>query len=172
MATPKMRWEGRNNFPFVMLDPEELTKKGIPFEEVAPIEGALEHGRRVQFTEMLPMDVVVVGSVAASEGGGRTGKGGGFADLELGIFTELGIVPEHAQILTTISDIQVVENEMVPLQKHDYPLDWVFTPTRVIETKHSYSRPTGVHWDSVMPDQFEDIPFLKELRRDLEARAQ
>jgi 5-formyltetrahydrofolate cyclo-ligase len=159
------------DFPFLLLDPEELTKKGISFEEAAHIEGALEHGQRVQFTEMDSMDVIVVGSVAASKGGGRTGKGGGFADLELGIFSELGKVPAHAQILTTISDIQVVDDSAVPLQSHDYPLDWIFTPTQVIETKHSHPKPTGVSWDVVKDDQFNDIPFLKDLRASLEARA-
>ena len=36
------------------------------------------------------LDFVVVGCVAVTRAGGRTGKGGGFADLELGIFRELG----------------------------------------------------------------------------------
>ena len=39
---------------------------------------------------MPKLDFGVVGCVAVTRRGGRTGKGGGFADLELGIFRELG----------------------------------------------------------------------------------
>ncbi len=79
-------------FPFVLLDPAELERKGISFELAATSQGAVEHGMPVEFEEMEPMDLVVVGCVAVTRAGGRTGKGGGFADLELGIFRELGTV--------------------------------------------------------------------------------
>lgn len=73
-------------FPFLLLDPEELKSKGLTPEDVMFSEGAMAHGKRVEFSEMEPMDVCVVGSVAVNRAGGRTGKGGGFADLELGLF--------------------------------------------------------------------------------------
>jgi 5-formyltetrahydrofolate cyclo-ligase len=157
------------DFPFVLVDPAKMLQKGISLEVAATIEGALEHGERVNFQDMMPMDVLVVGSVAAARGGGRTGKGGGFADLELGIFTHLNIVPEHAQVVTTVSDIQIVDDAEVPLQSHDYPLDWIFTPTQSIETKTTHTRPKGVAWDFVKQDQFDSIPFLQELRAEFTA---
>ena len=70
-------------FPFLRLDPEALTRAGVAFEDVMFSDGALAHGERVDFTEMTPMDICVVGSVAVAEDGGRTGKGAGFADLDV-----------------------------------------------------------------------------------------
>jgi 5-formyltetrahydrofolate cyclo-ligase len=155
------------DFPFLRLDPVRLSNAGISYEVAATIEGALEHGERVQFDQMLPMDVLVVGCVAVASNGGRTGKGAGFADLEMGIFREVGTIPPHAQVVTTVHDFQVVEPEVLPLQPHDSPLDWIITPTRSIETKSTHPRPRGVHWDAVRPEQFRDIPFLKRLKDQL-----
>lgn len=156
-------------YPFLLLDPEELKKKGVPFEVAAVSKGALEHGKPVQFSEMLPMDVLVVGSVAVTRAGGRTGKGGGFADLELGIFRELGTIAPGAPLVTTVHDIQVVGNEQIVMQEHDSPLDWIITPAEVIETRTQYTKPTGISWSQVQPDQFADIPFLKDLADKLQA---
>ena len=89
------------------------------------------------------MDILVVGCVAVGRDGGRTGKGGGFADLELGIFREVGIIPTHAKLVTTVHDLQVVEDERLTLQAHDSPLDWIVTPNEVVETYTSYPQPNG-----------------------------
>jgi len=159
------------DFPFVLLDPAKLNADGIDLLEAAHIEGALKYGTPVRFTEMLPMDILVVGSVAVTRDGARTGKGGGFADLELGVFGELNIIPDHAKVVTTIHDVQLVDNGVITLQPHDYPLEWVFTPSETIETKSAHPRPTGVLWEAVQEDQFQDIPFLLELRQELEARS-
>ena len=164
MPVPELAKE----FPFVLLDPAKLNAQGVALEEAATLAGAMKYGQPVQFAEMLPMDVLVVGCVAVSEAGGRTGKGGGFADLELGIFREVGTIPPHAKLVTTVHDIQVVGNELLTLQTHDSPLDWIVTPTRVIETKTTYPQPKGVYWENIQAEQFESIPFLKDLRQELE----
>jgi len=156
------------DFPFLELDPAELQKKGVSFEEAATIKGAMQYGKRVQFTEMQPMEVLIVGSVAATPAGGRTGKGGGFADLELGIFREVGTIAPNAVLLTTVHDIQVVSDEELPMQEHDSPLDWVITPTRALQTNTTYSQPKGLVWDAIQPDQYRDIPFLTELAKKLQ----
>jgi hypothetical protein len=44
----------------------------------------------VALDEMSPIDLVVVGCVAVARDGGRTGKGAGFADLELGLLRQQG----------------------------------------------------------------------------------
>jgi 5-formyltetrahydrofolate cyclo-ligase len=155
------------DYPFVELDPEELQKRGIPFEAAAPSEGAMEHGRRVNFDEMKPFDIVVVGCVAVTRSGGRTGKGGGFADLELGIFREMGLVQPNTPILTTVHSSQVVEDDRIIMVPHDSALDWIITPEEVIETKTPYIQPHGVYWERVQPDQFRNIPFLANLREKL-----
>jgi 5-formyltetrahydrofolate cyclo-ligase len=158
------------DFPFVLLDPEVLARHGIPFEEVAASEGAVRHGQPVQFQEMRPMDLIVVGCVAVTRNGGRIGKGGGFADLELGIFRELGLVPPTTPILTTVHGLQVVDDRRVLMIAHDSPLDWIITPDEVIETRTTYPQPHGVDWESVQADQYRDIPFLVELRQELDRR--
>ncbi|MHB8778444.1 MAG: 5-formyltetrahydrofolate cyclo-ligase [Anaerolineales bacterium] len=152
------------DFPFVELNPEILRHKGIAFETVAAIDGALEHGRRVNFQDMRPFDLVVVGCVAVTRNGGRTGKGGGFADLELGIFREMELVKPDTPIVTTVHALQVVNDGRIVMVAHDSALHWIITPDEVIETHTLYPQPRGVDWDAVQPDQYQNIPFLISLR--------
>jgi 5-formyltetrahydrofolate cyclo-ligase len=151
-------------FPFVLLDPAVLARKGVSFELAATSQGAVAHGEPVAFEDMLPMDLVVVGCVAVTRAGGRTGKGGGFADLELGIFRELGTVTPATPVVTTVHACQVVADPEIVMLGHDSPLDWIATDAELIETRTAYPRPTGVAWDVVQPDQFAGIPFLEGLR--------
>lgn len=157
-------------FPFVLLDPLELERKGISFELAATSQGAVAHGKPVAFEDMLPMDLVVVGCVAVTRDGGRTGKGGGFADLELGIFRELRTVKTSTPVVTTVHSCQVVPDDEIVMLGHDSPLDWIATEAELIETRTTYSQPTGVAWDVVQPDQFAGIPFLTDLRDRLATR--
>ena len=157
-------------FPFVRLVPEELTRRGISFELAATSQGAVAHGEPVGFEAMEPIDIAVVGCVAVTRAGGRTGKGGGFADLELGIFRALGLVTAATPVVTTVHDLQVVEDAAIAMLGHDSPLDIIATPTGVIETRTAYPRPTGVDWDAVQPDQFAGIPFLADLAARIRAR--
>lgn len=154
--------------PFLLLDPAVLRERGVGFEAVMYSEGAAAHGQPVAFDEMRPMDVCVVGSVAVSAAGGRTGKGGGFADLEMGIFRELGTLPPTTPVVTTVSERQLVDDGELPIEAHDTPLDWIVTPERAIATTGAYARPERLDWSAIRPDQFDDIPFLRELRRQLE----
>lgn len=152
------------DFPFVELDPQDLRQRGIAFELVAPSEGAIEYGKRVNFDDMKPFDLVVVGCVAVTRKGGRTGKGGGFADLELGIFREMGLVKPGVPIITTVHSTQMVEDDRILMVAHDSALDWIITPEEVIETKTPFPQPQGVFWEGVQPDQYQNIPFLASLR--------
>lgn len=151
-------------FPFVRLDPKRLEADGISFEMAATSDGFLRHGQPVEFEEMGTLDFVVVGSVAVTRGGGRTGKGGGFADLELGIFRELGLVGPDTVIATTVHSTQVVDDARVPMLAHDSALHYVATERELIVTGTSHPQPTGVAWDMVAPDQYRDIPFLLDLK--------
>ena len=156
------------SFPFVRLDPEDLQSRRISFENVMFSEGAVEIGIPVEFDEMDPFDLVVVGCVAVTRAGARMGKGGGFADLELGIFRDAGLVRPDTPIVTTVHGSQVVDDGRVAMVGHDTPLDWVITPDEVIETRTVYPRPGGVDWQSVQADQLAGIPFLGDLRARLE----
>ena len=151
-------------FPFVRLDPAELTGKGVEFETAATAQGFLAHGIPVQFEEMEVLDFIVVGCVAVTRAGGRTGKGGGFADLELGIFRELGKIGPETPVTTTVHSTQVVDDRRLPMMGHDSALDFIATEEELIDTQTPYTQPAGVDWDRVQTDQYESIPFLKALR--------
>jgi 5-formyltetrahydrofolate cyclo-ligase len=157
-------------FPFVRLDPAKLRADGIQFELAATSQGFLAHGEPLEFFDMQAIDFVVVGSVAVTLDGGRTGKGGGFADLELGIFRELGLVGEHTPIATTVHSLQVVDAERLPMQAHDSALHYVATEQGLNATGTRHPQPGGVYWDAVQPDQYRDIPFLAQLRTRIEKR--
>jgi 5-formyltetrahydrofolate cyclo-ligase len=152
------------DFPFLLLDPARLSAKGVSFELAATWQGSMEHGERLNFEDMEPMDICVVGCVGVTRKGGRTGKGAGFADLELGIFREVGIVTDRTPICTTVHSCQVVPDDSVVMQGHDSALNWIATEKELIETHTPYPQPKGVTWDFVQPDQFESIPFLKRIR--------
>jgi 5-formyltetrahydrofolate cyclo-ligase len=149
---------------FVELIGADLTKRGIDFAGVAHWQGALEHGRLVLFEEMLPIDLVLTGCVAVTRAGGRTGKGAGFADLELGMLRQFNLLRPGAPIITTVHPLQIVDDLRVPMQRHDSALDWIVTPDEVIETRTAYPQPAGIDWDAVQPDQYAAIPALRELR--------
>jgi 5-formyltetrahydrofolate cyclo-ligase len=155
-------------FPYLKIDPAKLLAKGISFELAATSEGYMMHGERVEFDQVEPLDFCVVGSVAVSRQGGRTGKGAGFADLETGIFRELGLITNTTPMATTVHSSQLVGDHRVVMQSHDSPLDFVATELELIVTGNASTRPKGVTWSAVQEDQFESIPFLRSLRDNLQ----
>lgn len=152
------------DFPYLRLDPARLTEEGTSFELAATPQGFLQHGQRVEFEEIAPLDFCVVGSVAVSRAGGRTGKGAGFADLETGIFRALGLVTDATPMATTVHSLQLVPDDAIVIEGHDAPLDMIATEQGLIETNCTLPRPGGVDWPRVRPDQFAAIPFLAALR--------
>lgn len=158
------------DFPYLRLDPRKLAAREISFELAATAQGFMEHGERVEFEQIEPLDFCVVGSVAVGRNGGRTGKGAGFADLETGIFHELGIVGASTPMATTVHSVQLVSDEAVVIESHDTPLDFIATESELIETRNAMPRPDGVEWAKVRADQFDNIPFLTALRDRMIAR--
>ncbi len=157
-------------FPYLRLDPKKLVEQDISFELAATAQGFMAHGERIEFEEVEPLDFCVVGSVAVGRAGGRTGKGAGFADLETGIFRELGIIGDYTPMATSVHSLQFVPDEAVVIESHDSPLDFIATEAELIEMKNTMPRPAGVAWEKVRQDQFETIPFLSQLRARMLAR--
>lgn len=157
--------------PYLLLDPRELQARGVPFEEVMYSSGAAKHGQRCTFREVEPLEFFIVGCVGVTRSGGRTGKGAGFADLELGIFNAYGKVAASTPMATTVHALQVVDDADVVMQGHDAPLDWIATPGELIGTQTTLPRPAAIDWRYVREDQFEAIPFLRELHAELAAAA-
>ncbi|MGE3542039.1 MAG: 5-formyltetrahydrofolate cyclo-ligase [Candidatus Tectimicrobiota bacterium] len=149
---------------FVALQPAALRQRGIAFPAVATHRGAMQHGRLVTFAEMQPIDLVVVGCVAVSQDGGRTGKGAGFADLELGLLRQMGLVQADTPIVTTVHNSQIVPSTQLPMLTHDWALTWIVTPDQAFATISTHVQPTGLNWEALRPEQLHTIPILRQLR--------
>ena len=166
MAVPRLT----DDRCFVELTAEDLQRQSVSIAESALAKPskriarkALTCGKLVSFAEMEPIDLVIVGCVAVTRSGGRTGKGAGFADLELAMLTEFGLVEIDTPVVTTAHPLQIVEDTRLPMQAHDWALNWIVTAEEVIETNTSYPRPTGLNWDSLRSEQLEQIPILRKL---------
>ena len=163
------------DFPYLRLDPVQLQQQGITFELAATSQGFVTHGQRIDFYGVAEghLDFCVVGSVAVSRDGGRTGKGAGFADLETGIFRELGVIDEQSVMATTVHSCQLVQegeqgDPPIVMRSHDSPLDLIATEQELVvvadNNDQKQPRPRGIAWEQVREDQFESIPFLRALR--------
>ncbi|MGB7710744.1 MAG: 5-formyltetrahydrofolate cyclo-ligase [Microcoleus sp.] len=160
MAVPRLT----DDRCFVELTAGDLQRQNVSIAESAIARKALTCGKLVSFAEMEPIDLVIVGCVAVTPNGGRTGKGAGFADLELAMLQEFGLVEIETPIVTTVHSLQVVADSRLPMQAHDWALNWIVTAEGVIETNTSYPRPSGLNWDSIRPEQLAQIPILRKLR--------
>ena len=156
MAVPRLR----ELECFIELDASRLGKN---ITQASSIEGAFRFGRSVRPERMTQIDLIVCGTVAANPQGARIGKGGGYSDLEYGLAREAGLVRQRTPIVTTVHDLQVIDEEL-PVLPHDIPLDYIVTPTAVIETHTGLLRPKGIYWEYLTKDQLDAIPYLNQLR--------
>src|SRR3954451_12168844 len=120
--TPRLR-EG-----FVVLDPSTIDPKA--YTKAAAIGGLFQYGRPTPLEDAPRPDLLVVGSVAVSHTGARTGKGEGDGEIEYALLRELGRIDEEPPMATTVHDLQVVE--ALPLEPFDVTVDLIVTPTRLI----------------------------------------
>ncbi|WP_101294093.1 5-formyltetrahydrofolate cyclo-ligase [Halegenticoccus soli] len=155
MAVPRLRDEEC----FLRLDPAAIDD----VDRAATIGGSSEAGVPVAPEEMVPVDLIVAGSVAVTERGERVGKGEGYSDLEFAVLREFGLVDDGTTTVTTVHEIQVVD-EAVPTSEHDVPMDLLFTPERTVRTTASGSKPAGIAWDELSDERIEEIPILERLR--------
>ncbi len=153
VPTPRLR-KG-----FLMINPIELSEISLSFS--ATIKGSGEHGKTVQLRDLPKIDLIVTESVAVSRDGVRLEKGGGYSEIEYGILRELQCVDDETMILTTVHDLQIVDE--VPAEEHDLSVNMIVTPTKVIDTFEKRRRPQGILWDRVTGEMLEDMPILKEL---------
>jgi 5-formyltetrahydrofolate cyclo-ligase len=156
MAVPRLR----ESKCFIELDPARLGKN---LSQASSIEGAFRFGKSVGPEDMKRIDLIVCGTVAANRQGARIGKGGGYSDLEYGLAREARIVTQKTPIVTTVHDVQVI-NEDVPLLPHDIPVDYILTPTQTIETATRLPRPKGIYWEYLSEEQIDAIPYLLHMR--------
>ena len=155
MAVPRLTQERC----FLSLDPAKLEGR---LAEAATIGGAARLGEPVLPSALGRIDLVVAGSVAVNRGGARVGKGGGYSDLEFALARQLRSVTESTPVLTTVHDLQVVD-DAIPMTPHDVPVDLIVTPERVIRTSHRRRKPRGIQWNELSSDQLAAMPPLRAL---------
>src|SRR5271163_28107 len=134
--------------PFFALDPAHLSE---PPRKAASIKGASRSARRVGLADLSPVDLVVMGSVAAGEDGARLGKGGGFADLEFALASAAGLIGPDTVCVTTVHEIQLAEAGVIPLTSHDVPVDLIVTPDRIIDCRRGRGSraAAGIRWEDL-----------------------
>jgi 5-formyltetrahydrofolate cyclo-ligase len=149
--------------PFFALDPDHLSE---PPRKAASISGAARSARRVTLAELAPVDLVVMGCVAAAADGARLGKGGGFADLEFALATAAGLIGPHTTCVTTVHELQVLPAGTIPLTDHDVPVDLIITPERVIDCRprRGARPPAGLRWEDLTEEKIAAIPLLAAQR--------
>jgi 5-formyltetrahydrofolate cyclo-ligase len=149
--------------PFFALDPEHLAE---PPRAAASIRGAARSARRVTLDELTPVDLVVMGCVAAGEDGVRLGKGGGFADLEYALASAAGLIGPRTVCVTTVHELQVRPAGAIPRTDHDVPVDLIVTPDRVIDCRplHGPRAQAGIRWHDLTDAKVAAIPLLAAQR--------
>ena len=119
--------------PFFLLDPGHLAD---PPRKAELDQGRVaQSARTVTVDELEPVDLVVTGCVAVDESGARLGKGGGFSDLEYAIAPAAGLIGSDTVVVTTVHELQLRPVGEIPMAGHDFPLDLVVTPDRVIDCR-------------------------------------
>jgi 5-formyltetrahydrofolate cyclo-ligase len=159
MAVPRLAGQQ----PFFALDPAHLSG---PPRAAASISGAARSARRVTLAELSPVDLVVMGCVAAGEDGSRLGKGGGFADLEFALAAAAGLIGPDTVSVTTVHELQLRAAGTIPMTGHDVPVDLVITPERIIDCRpRRRPRPApGICWEDLTEEKIAAIPLLSAQR--------
>jgi len=146
---------------FLLLDPKKIPETAL--RKASTIKGAFTYSNPVSLENLPNIDLIVAGSVAVSTDGVRIGKGGGYSEIEYGILRDLNLINYDTLIITTVHDAQLVD--AAPVEDHDFTVDIIITPTRVIRTNKERSQPEGIIWNQVTPTMLENMPILKELKR-------
>jgi len=154
MAVPRLRqarcfWE---------LDPRRLRDP----RAAASIQGAARAGRAVDPRDLPHIDLVVAGSVAVSRTGARLGKGGGYSDLEYALCRAVGCIDDRTRIATTVHPLQIVRGAL-PETAHDFRVDLIVTPDRVLRPRRSRPQPAGIIAGDLTSEIRENVPALQAI---------
>jgi len=109
------------------------------------------------------VDLLVTGASAITPSGIRFGKGHGYFDLEWAMLWEIQAVDSKTPVIAAGHDCQVVDID-IEITPYDTIVDYIVTPTRVINTNSNIPKPSqGVIWGKLEQGMIENIPPLKEL---------
>ncbi|XP_012936051.1 methenyltetrahydrofolate synthase domain-containing protein isoform X2 [Aplysia californica] len=164
VPTPQLRTGLLNR----IVPPEDSNKEQL--RHCCTSQGVKENSKEIGLEDKVKIDLVVVGSVAVSRNGYRIGKGKGFADLEYAMMRTMGAIDANTLVVTTVHDSQVVDIPEELVEEHDITVDFILTPTELIETGCKRPKPEGVIWSHLDVNKFYQIPVLRQLR-DIEREA-
>ncbi|CAM6114137.1 unnamed protein product [Calypogeia fissa] len=171
LLTPQPRL--RTGF-FSTLEADANIPAGVQLIEACTSAGAAKYGQPVGLDADLKVDLIVIGSVSVDPTtGARLGKGEGFAELEYGMLRYMGAIDDTTLVVTSVHDIQVVEEGLIPTEKllvHDVPVDVICTPTRTIFTNGSIPKPQGIYWEKLSPEKLGQIRILQILKKSIEEK--
>lgn len=155
MAVPRLR----DVRCFWLLDPRRIDD----LSAATTINGAGKVGRPIHPRELPHVDLIVAGSVAVDRRGARTGKGGGYSDLEYAVGRALGKIDDSTVVATTIHPLQLIDEDL-PVRAHDVWLDLIVTPDQVLRpARRGRRQPPGVLVEHLDAARRERIPVLREL---------
>ncbi|MFS0637588.1 5-formyltetrahydrofolate cyclo-ligase [Mesobacillus foraminis] len=152
VPTPRLR------AGFIMVRPE-----WVPSGEerkAASLSHIKTYGKEIPLSEIPNIDIFFAGSVALHRDGRRIGKGEGYADREYAIIRELG--NPNIPVVGTIHSAQLTDED-IPIDGYDLTVDWIATEEELIKTNTPYKKPSGIQWDLVSEEDFEEMPVLKDI---------
>jgi 5-formyltetrahydrofolate cyclo-ligase len=76
----------------------------------------------------------------------------------------MGLVGDSTPLATAVHDVQVLERRLFP-SPDDVLVDWICTPTRTLAITRESTRPRGMRWQDISPEQIAAMPALAELHR-------
>ncbi|KAJ8946894.1 hypothetical protein NQ318_008250 [Aromia moschata] len=123
-------------------------------------------GQKIDITDTIRIDLLVLGSVAVSKEGYRIGKGKGYADIEYALLKEMKAIDDETVIVTVVHDLQVFDTlPKEAFKEHDVPVDYILTPTQIIKTENRLPRPAGIYWELLSQKQINSIKVLRTLKK-------
>jgi 5-formyltetrahydrofolate cyclo-ligase len=148
---------------FLYLAPDAVPEGAERY--AAWLDGIEHFARPVTLEEIVALgrfDFMATGASAVSVDGVRFGKGHGFFDLEWGMFTDLGLAHETTPVAAIVHDVQLVDDHL-QMSATDIPVDFIATPSRLINVERTGRRPRGIKWELLAPQEIHEIPPLREL---------
>ena len=85
--------------------------------------------------------------------------------MEYAMMVSIGAVDSSVPVVTVVHDCQVLDLPEALFGTHDLPVDYIVTPTRVIQCEGANGkRPPGMIWSLLSAERVSRIPVLSRLR--------
>jgi 5-formyltetrahydrofolate cyclo-ligase len=114
-------------------------------------------GRNLQHQQQRTLDESATAWIVA-----RVGKGGGYSDLEYALCRAVGCVDTHTRVATTVHPLQVVPGAL-PETEHDFRVDLIVTPERILRPRRSRPQPGGIIAGHLTEEIRKNVPVLRSL---------